>query len=132
MTTGTASSTNYHIRGLVRLALASTLIGAGVMALAGRWDSPYLWAFALGILLVGGYAVFGVLDPDLARERFRPPENGADATALIWIRLSPIAALILAPLDAGRLHWSAPMPATVQIVAIGGFFVGFWFTLHAM
>lgn len=102
------------------------------MALAGQWTSPYLWAFALGTFLMGGYALLGVLDPELASERFRPPEQGADAKALVWIRLSPVAALLLAPLDAGRLHWSPPVPPAIQIAALAGFFAGFWFTLHAM
>jgi protein-S-isoprenylcysteine O-methyltransferase Ste14 len=110
----------------------SIVIGGTVMALAGQWTSPFLWGLAVGVSAVFLYATVFVLDDDLARERFRPPSSGADAVALRWIRFSALAALVFAPLDSGRLHWSAEVPAAIRIIGIGGFVVGFWLVVHAM
>jgi protein-S-isoprenylcysteine O-methyltransferase Ste14 len=110
----------------------SIVIGGTVMALAGQWTSPFLWSLAVGVSAVFLYATVFVLDDDLARERFRPPSSGADAVALRWIRFSALAALVFAPLDSGRLHWSAEVPAAIRIIGIGGFVVGFWLVVHAM
>src|SRR5215831_20010490 len=97
------------------------------MSLAGEWTSPYLWEFMLGISSVFLYATLFVLDDDLARERFRPPSQGADAVALRWIRLSALATFVIAPLDSGRLHWSAPVPQLLRTLAVtvspGSFFL---------
>jgi len=102
------------------------------MALAGQWTSPYLWGFAGGFSAVFLYATVFVLDDDLARERFRPPSRGADSAALRWIRLSAAAAVVVAPLDSGRWHWSAELPAAMRILGIAGFVVGFWLVVDAM
>ena len=102
------------------------------MALAGQWDSPYLWAFAAGVFCLGSYAVFGVLDPELARERFHPPTRGADASALRWVRLSALATIVFAPLEAGRLHWSPAVPPTLRVIALCGCFAAALFTFRAM
>jgi len=102
------------------------------MALAGEWMSPYLWGFALGFSAVFLYATVFVLDDDLARERFRPPSKGADAVALRWIRLSALAAVVLAPLDSGRFHWSAEVLPAIRILGIAGFAIGFWLVVDAM
>ena len=117
---------------LARWGLASVTLGAGIMALAGDWRSPYLWAVALGVAGLGLWTTLSILDPELARERFHPPSPGVDAVALRWVRLSALATLILAPLDGGRLHWSPEVPPIVRIVAICGFLAGFWFTMRAM
>src|SRR5262249_50523464 len=97
------------------------------MALAGEWTSLYLWGFTLGISGVFLYATLFVLDDDLARERFRPPSQGADAVALKQIRLSALATLVIAPLDSGRLRWGAPVPDLLRMMAIiistGSFFL---------
>jgi protein-S-isoprenylcysteine O-methyltransferase Ste14 len=116
----------------LRWLLVSIVIGGTVMALAGQWTSPFLWGLAVGVSAVFLYATVFVLDDDLARERFRPPSSGADAVALRWIRFSALAALVFAPLDSGRLHWSAEVPAAIRIIGIGGFVVGFWLVVHAM
>lgn len=117
---------------LSRWMLVSVLLGGGVMALAGQWRSPYLWAVAMGIAGLGCWGTFGILNPELARERFHPPSRGADSIALRWVRLSALATIVVGPLDSGRLHWSAPMPAAVRLVGICGFLFGAWFTLRAM
>jgi protein-S-isoprenylcysteine O-methyltransferase Ste14 len=120
---------------LVRLArwlVVSAAFGVAIMALAGDWRSPYLWGLAVATAALGFWVVFGILDSDLARERFRPPSRGADATALAWIRLFALITFIFAPLDSGRLHWSSLVPPAARIVGIGGFAFGCWFTFRAM
>src|SRR5262249_2571577 len=51
----------------------------------------------------------------------------ADAVALRWIRLSALATFVIAPLDSGRLHWSAPVPQLLRALAVavtpGSFFL---------
>jgi protein-S-isoprenylcysteine O-methyltransferase Ste14 len=115
-----------------RWLLVSLVIGGIVMALAGEWTSVYLWGFTLGISGVFLYATVFVLDDDLARERFRPPSHGADAVALRRIRLSALATLVFAPLDAGRLHWSAEIPDLLRLIAIALSTGSFFLVVRAM
>lgn len=115
-----------------RWLLVSLAIGGSVMGLAGQWTSPYLWAFTFGFSAVFLYATLFVLDDDLARERFRPPSQGADAVALRWIRLSALATLVIAPLDGGRLHWSAAVPHLLRVFAIGASVGSFFLVVRAM
>ena len=117
---------------LLRGILISVIIGGGVMALAGQWESPYLWAFAAAVVCLIFYAFFAVLDPELARERFHPPTQGADATALRFVQISALATLVFAPLDAGRLHWSSPVPPALRVIGLCVFFLGALFTFRAM
>jgi protein-S-isoprenylcysteine O-methyltransferase Ste14 len=117
---------------LVRAATIVAFIGGSLMALAGDWRSPWLWSLTGTIAILVLWVTFKVLDPDLARERFRPPTRGADSTALAWIRASALALWVFAPLDAGRLHWSTPVPPTLRLIGICGFAFGAWFTFRAM
>lgn len=102
------------------------------MALAGQWDSPYLWGFAGVVVCLLAYAVFGVLDPELASERFHPPVPGADARALGWVRSSALATIVLSPLEGGRLHWAPPVPGTLRVVSLLVCFGAALFTFRAM
>jgi protein-S-isoprenylcysteine O-methyltransferase Ste14 len=115
-----------------RWLLVSLVIGGIVMALAGEWTSRYLWGFTLGMSGVFLYATLFVLDDDLARERFRPPSQGADAVALKRIRLSALATLVFAPLDSGRLHWSAPVPDLPRMIALAVSIGSFFLVVRAM
>src|SRR5439155_12674646 len=90
------------------------------------------WSLTIGFSALFLFATLGILDSDLARERFRPPSRGADAVALRWIRLSALAAFLLAPLDGGRLHLSGEVPAWIRFAGVAGFLFGFWLVLHAM
>ena len=100
---------------LFRFALVMAVATAVLALLEGglnRWLMLYL----------AGWAVFGAygmvsIDDDLARERFRPPEPGADRLPLRAIRLAALAHLIVGALDAGRWHL-APVPDVVRGVAL--------------
>jgi protein-S-isoprenylcysteine O-methyltransferase Ste14 len=115
-----------------RWLLVSVVVGGIVMGLAGEWMSPYLWGFTLGISGVFLNATLFVLDDDLARERFRPPSQGADAVALKQIRLSALATLAIAPVDGGRLHWGAPIPDLLRLIAITVSIGSFFLVVRAM
>jgi protein-S-isoprenylcysteine O-methyltransferase Ste14 len=87
--------------GLVRVIVAMTGIGIVVLGLSGQWTSPWLWGYLgvwSGLLL---YALTSIED-DLARERFKPAEPGADRLYLRAIRLTALTHLVLGALDVGR------------------------------
>jgi len=107
------------------------VLGGLLMSLAGQWRSVYLWGLTAGIMSLSLYAA-AVLDPDLARERFRPPSKGADPTALAWIRVTALATFVFSTLDGGRLHWSPPVPALLRGLALVGCLAGTWFVIYAM
>src|SRR5215813_2762960 len=113
-----------------RWLLFTLVFGGGMLALSGEWSSPLLWTYLIGVSAVFFYALT-VMDPDLAKERFRPPTRSADAPALIWIRLSAVATLLISPLDR-RFHWSAPMPDALRIVGMVGSIAAYLFIFHAM
>src|SRR5262245_45666560 len=96
--------------GIVFLALTTVLV-----LLKGRFDS---WlALYLGAWLIFGVYAMVSIDDDLASERFRPPEPGADRLPLRAIRLLALAHIVLGTLDAGRWHL-APVPDTLRAIAL--------------
>ena len=109
-----------------------SVLGASLMALSGDFRSPWLWSMTGAIGILGLWVALRILDPALAQERFHPPTRGADSTALWLIQGSAAVLWIFAPLDSGRLHWSATVPSLVRVVAICGFVFGAWFTFRAM
>jgi protein-S-isoprenylcysteine O-methyltransferase Ste14 len=116
---------------LGRWAFFSLLAGAIPMAIAGEVGSVYLWAFAAGCSAVAFYAVHTV-SPELARERYHPPNPGLDGATLRWVRLIAFATIVFALLDSGRWHVSAPMPAGWRIFGLLTFFTGIGLFVYAM
>ena len=116
---------------LVRWAWVTLGVGGVPMAIAGQLTSPYLWALAIGLSMVILYAVHNV-SPDLARERYRPPTPGVDGRWLPWVRLIAFAALLIALLDSGRWHWSAPMPPAWRIAGLAALLIGISQFVYAM
>src|SRR5262245_12707919 len=117
---------------LIRGAAVVVIFSGGLMALAGDWRSPWLWSLSAAIAVMALWVTLKVLDSDLARERFRPPNHGADAVALAWIRAAAAMLFVFAPIDSGRLHWSTAVPPAVRVIGICGFVFGAWFTFRAM
>jgi protein-S-isoprenylcysteine O-methyltransferase Ste14 len=115
------------------LGWTATVAIAGLLSFgaAGRWDLPWFWAllmtFAVGLLIV---AAGLVIDPDLIQERRRPGPGGRDRITVIVLRLFAPASLMTAVLDAGRMHWSPPLPAAVHILGLsmfaGGSLLAIW------
>jgi protein-S-isoprenylcysteine O-methyltransferase Ste14 len=118
------------LRKITRWALFTVVVCGGILVISGDWASPLLWTYLAGVSAVFLYALTA-LDPDLARERFHPPAPSADAGALVLIRLTALATLIVAPLDM-RFHWSAPVPVPLRAAAIAGSLGAFLFCFRAM
>src|SRR4051812_24117174 len=118
------------LRKFRRWLLFTVMFAGGMLSLSGEWTSPLLWTYLIGVSAVFFYALMS-LDSDLAKERFRPPARSADAVALIWIRISAAATLLVTPLDR-RFHWSAPMPDALRVVGMVASVAAYLFIFHAM
>ena len=116
---------------LRRWLVFTVVLGGGALALSGEWRSAIVWTFVLGTSALEFYAMT-TIETDLANERFRPPTPGHDRVALMWVRISALAATIVSPLDGGRLHWSPPFPDGVRLAGMLGALVAFWLVFHAM
>jgi protein-S-isoprenylcysteine O-methyltransferase Ste14 len=81
-------------------------------------NDPWLWTYIGAWAVVSLYALLS-LDEDVAKERFRPPESGADARWLHAIRLIALAHLIVGGLDTGRFHWT-PVDPSVRMLGLAG------------
>jgi protein-S-isoprenylcysteine O-methyltransferase Ste14 len=118
-------------RNLAKWIVVSTALGTIVLGLSGEWRDPWMRAYVVAVSACTLYAVLSVT-PDLARERFRPPTRGADATALIFIRLLGFGHLVIGALDAGRWHLVRPVPTLVRAVALPLMMAAFLFIFRAM
>ena len=101
-----------------------------VFAVSGQWTDTWLWSY------VGSWAaltLYGVLsiDNDLARERFSPPEPGADRVALRAVRLTGLAQLVVGALDVGRWH-AAPVPTPLRLFGFAAMIVSTLMVFRAM
>jgi protein-S-isoprenylcysteine O-methyltransferase Ste14 len=108
----------------------SLALTALVFGLSGRWTDPWLWAYVSVFSAAGLYAALR-LDDDLARERFRPPEAGADRTALKIIRLVALSHVVVGLLDAGRWHITR-VPDGLRLAGLAGMIFGVALVFHAM
>jgi protein-S-isoprenylcysteine O-methyltransferase Ste14 len=90
-----------------------------VLGLSGRWTDPWIWTYCATWAATITYGLLGI-DDDLARERFEPPARGADAVALVFVRLVALSHLVVGALDAGRWHLTAPVPPEVRGAALAG------------
>ncbi len=100
---------------LMRFGIFLVVLTTVLVLLKGGFD---LWLAAY----LGGWSIFGLyglltIDDDLARERFRPPEPGADRVPLRAIRLIALAHLVIGTLDAGRWHL-AEVPGVLRAIAL--------------
>jgi protein-S-isoprenylcysteine O-methyltransferase Ste14 len=113
---------------LTRWLIATALIGAAVIG-GGDVRDPWLWAYVLGFTAVGGFAIAS-MDDDLARERFHPPEPGADRVPLLWVRLIAAAHILVGVLD-NRFNWTT-VPAALRGAGLITFLAAFALIVHAM
>ena len=118
-------------RRIRRWLLVTVVVGGGVLALSGEWRSPIMWTFVVGFSALVLYAMLAI-ESDLASERFHPPSPGLDRVALRWIRLAALAAVIVAPLDGGRFHWSPPVSDLVRLSGVVGALMAFALCFRAM
>ena len=108
---------------LIRWCIGVGLIGGGVFILTGRWTDPWLWSYVGVWAVMSAYAMF-ILDDDLARERFNPPEPGADRLSLRAVRLIALSHLVVGALDYGRWHLTR-VPDPLRIVGLVGMVLSF-------
>ena len=97
------------------LVLCVVLTGL-LFLLAGRWDLPSLWAYAMVFWLLALYGVL-TIDPDVMRERLRPGPT-VDPLRLALIRSLVLMHIVIAALDVGRFHWSDSVPRGLQLGAL--------------
>jgi protein-S-isoprenylcysteine O-methyltransferase Ste14 len=105
---------------LLRWLLGSTLMAVFALGLAGRGDLPMVNAFLVACAAILLVAVL-VIDPELARERLRRGQKGADPLRLLAIRLLFMTLFVVALLDVGRMHWSDTVPHGLQVAALAAF-----------
>jgi protein-S-isoprenylcysteine O-methyltransferase Ste14 len=103
---------------LLRLAAALTVLGLAVFGLSGQWTDPWLWSY-LGIWSALAFYAMASIADDLARERFSPPEPGADSLHLRLIRLTALTHIVIGALDTGRWHL-LPVSAELRVVGLLG------------
>ena len=94
-------------------------VSALVLVLSGRWTDPWIWTYCATWAATVTYGLLGI-DDDLARERFDPPSGGADAFALVFVRLLGLGHLVVGALDTGHWHLTAPVPPVVRAAALAG------------
>jgi protein-S-isoprenylcysteine O-methyltransferase Ste14 len=95
------------------------VVVAGVLFLAaGTISVPAFWAYIL-LWLASRLAAIFAADPGLIRERARPGGRFAPQTLLAMA--FPLAQLIIAGLDVGRLHASDMVPTALQVAGGIGF-----------
>ena len=100
---------------MTRFTVALLCLGTVLVLLKGGLDG---WL----ALYLGGWAIFALyafasIDDDLAKERFSPPEPGADRLPLRAIRVIAVTHLVVGALDAGRWHL-APVPDGIRVIAL--------------
>ena len=102
---------------LIRWFLINLVVAAVLCALTGRYADPWLWAYVATVALVGLYPAFN-LSEDLAKERFSPPEGGADRRPLLAIRLLALGHIVVSALDA---RWQiSQVPDAVRVAGLVG------------
>jgi protein-S-isoprenylcysteine O-methyltransferase Ste14 len=103
---------------LTRAAISLTVVGIVVLGLSGQWTDPWLWSYLAVWAVLVVYALASIGD-DLVRERFSPPNPGADRIPLRFIRLTGLGHVAVGALDAGRWHL-APVPAERRVAGLVG------------
>lgn len=116
---------------IVRVLVALTVLATLLFGAAGRWDLPFFWVY-LG--LGAGFAVAFLLvtDPGLQQERIGRGSSRQGRGFRLLLAPFVLTTLLVAGLDAGRFHWSGPMPVGVQIAGLAGCALALGLVLWAM
>jgi len=110
--------------------LAAALGTAGVLLISGEWHDRLLWAYGCLLALTFGYAAFSISE-DLAKERFHPPNPGADSLSLKCVRIVALAHIVVSALDLGRWKLTR-VPDNWRIAALIGMAAAFGLVFHSM
>ena len=106
-----------------RFLLFIAVLAGSLLALTGTPRDPWLWAY-IGAWVVAFVGLVSSADDDLMRERFHPPEAGADKIALRVIRALAFATMIVGALDVGRWHLTPTIAAPLRIAGLLGMIAG--------
>jgi protein-S-isoprenylcysteine O-methyltransferase Ste14 len=108
------------------------MVGLILFASAGTWELPVVWLY-LGIDVVLALAATFLISAELMRERLRPgPGSLNDLVFLVSCVVFLPAHWVLAGLDIGRYHWSAPFPPALQGIGFAGFTASMAVVIWAM
>lgn len=110
--------------------LAVLLATGGVLLISGEWHDPLLWAYGGSLALTFAYAASS-MDEDLARERFHPPNPGADGLSLKYVRIIALAHIVVSALDLGRWQLTR-VPDNWRVAALIGMAVSFGLVFRSM
>jgi protein-S-isoprenylcysteine O-methyltransferase Ste14 len=113
----------------VRWILLNTVVAAGLFGITGRYHDPWLWAYLAAVAVLALYPTLR-LDDDLAKERFSPPEPGADRLPLRAVRLLALGHFVLALLD---VRWQiSQMPDALRALGLVGMVISVTLIFRAM
>ena len=123
------SNTHLTPKRLARWLLVNLFIAAALCAMSGRYRDPWLWTYIATVAAIGLLPTIW-LDDDLAKERFHPPEPGADRRPLAAVRLIVLAHIVASCLD---LRWQvSQVPDTVRLLGLIGLAISIGLFFHAM
>lgn len=96
---------------------------------AGRTDLPIAWYYF--VLNLGFGMPFSIAlarsNPDLIAERIKPGPGEQDHVFKVASTILTVVMMVLAGLDVGHYHWTAPAKPVVQITALVVTLVGYAF-----
>jgi protein-S-isoprenylcysteine O-methyltransferase Ste14 len=116
---------------LKRWMFGCSVVSALLFGLAGTLRDPWLWAYVGACAATTFYALRG-MDEDLARERFHPPNSGADAVALHFVRVAALAHFVVGVLDSSRWHLTSAVPSPLRALALAAMTGGLTMFYRAM
>ena len=120
---------NKSILGMLALVAYFAVSATIYFASAGRMDLPLAWyyfGFNLALGLVFSMAL-ARSSPDLIAERIKPGPGEQDHVFKIASTILTTLMMVLAGLDVGHYHWTAPLAPSVQIAALVATLLGYAF-----
>ena len=123
------SNTTASTKRLGRWFLINLLVSAMICGISGRYLDPWLWAYIATVAAISLYPALA-LDNDLAKERFNPPDAGADRLPLRIVRIIAVTHFVISLLDA-RWQLSA-VPGAIRVAALIGLAVSVVLVFRAM
>jgi protein-S-isoprenylcysteine O-methyltransferase Ste14 len=109
--------------------LINLVIAAVACGISGHYSDPWLWTYIGMVAAISLYPTLW-LDDDLAKERFHPPDPGADRLPLRAVRLIALAHIVVSLLD---VRWQlSHVPDLVRIVGLVGMGISVGLIFRAM
>lgn len=123
------SNTRLSARRLSRWFLINLTIAAVACGISGHYSDPWLWTYIAMVATISLYPTLW-LDDDLAKERFHPPDPGADRLPLRVVRLIALSHIVVSLLD---VRWQlSHVPDVVRLVGLVGMGISVALVFRAM